>query len=159
MTTHSANIWKHFHTCLGCAEQLVSWKFAICARCESKYGHSVLEWPEWLRDLWNNEQRERRSDDRYDEHNAISIEYAENCLDFVSDGISFPISNKNNERYLNLVIVEEIFKSLPEKERTILALHTSGYTQENMAELLGCSRTSIGENFRKGLRLLEVLNL
>ena len=49
-----------YHKCLGCAENMVTWQFAICTECEKKYGHSALEWEPWLRDLWNMEQRERR---------------------------------------------------------------------------------------------------
>lgn len=49
-----------YHKCLGCAENTVTWQFAICTECEKKYGRSALEWAPWLRELWNMEQRERR---------------------------------------------------------------------------------------------------
>ena len=47
------------HTCLVCGKA-ITYRFAICASCESTYGRSPLKWPEWLRFLWNDIQRERR---------------------------------------------------------------------------------------------------
>ena len=49
-----------FHVCLGCNETRITWQFAICTDCEEKYGRSALDWPDWLRESWNMEQRERR---------------------------------------------------------------------------------------------------
>ena len=51
------------HTCLGegCGKR-ITWSFALCSDCEKKYGHSAYDWPDWLRFLWQDEQRERRRD-------------------------------------------------------------------------------------------------
>lgn len=49
------------HKCLGeGCQKMITYRFAICASCEKIYGSKPLEWPEWLRYLWNEEQRERR---------------------------------------------------------------------------------------------------
>lgn len=54
-----------FHQCLGedCGKW-ITWRFAICANCEQKYGRSAKGWPDWLRFLWNDTQRERRRNKR-----------------------------------------------------------------------------------------------
>lgn len=40
--------------------------------CESEYGRSPLAWPDWLRFLWNDIQRERRREKRIME-NEITL--------------------------------------------------------------------------------------
>lgn len=47
------------HKCLTCS-RWITYRFAICSTCEEKYGKSAKDWPEWLRFLWNDTQRERR---------------------------------------------------------------------------------------------------
>ncbi len=54
-----------FHQCLG--EDCTKWityRFAICANCEERYGKSARNWPSWLRFLWNDTQRNRRRNKR-----------------------------------------------------------------------------------------------
>ena len=54
-----------FHQCLG--EDCTKWityRFAICAKCEERYGKSARKWPKWLRFLWNDIQRNRRRNKR-----------------------------------------------------------------------------------------------
>ncbi|MCK4819895.1 hypothetical protein KA005_29285 [bacterium] len=54
-----------FHQCLG--EDCTKWityRFAICAKCEERYGKSARNWPSWLRFLWNDIQRNRRRNKR-----------------------------------------------------------------------------------------------
>lgn len=54
-----------FHQCLG--EDCTKWityRFAICAKCEERYGKSARNWPDWLRFLWNDIQRNRRRNKR-----------------------------------------------------------------------------------------------
>lgn len=54
-----------FHQCLG--EDCTKWityRFAICANCEKRYGRSARNWPDWLRFLWNDIQRNRRRNKR-----------------------------------------------------------------------------------------------
>jgi hypothetical protein len=45
----------------GCGKR-ITWRFAICANCEKTYGNSALGWPNWLRFLWQDEQKNRRRD-------------------------------------------------------------------------------------------------
>lgn len=54
-------------TCLSCGKA-VTYRFALCARCEATYGKSALNWPAWLRYLWNDTQRERRQHIRTNLH-------------------------------------------------------------------------------------------
>lgn len=49
------------HKCLAC-QRPITWNFAICSKCETKYGKSAKHWPDWLRFLWNDTQRTRRRD-------------------------------------------------------------------------------------------------
>jgi len=49
------------HRCLNCGKP-ITWTFAICSTCEQKHGNSSRDWPEWLRYLWAQTQRERRQD-------------------------------------------------------------------------------------------------
>ena len=51
------------HCCLAC-QKIITYRFALCTMCEEKHGSSALQWPEWLRFLWNDTQRERRRDQR-----------------------------------------------------------------------------------------------
>ncbi len=57
------------HRCLGenCS-QPITWTFAICAKCEKKYGNSTYDWPEWLREKWAWEQRDRRRHKKIMQH-------------------------------------------------------------------------------------------
>jgi len=48
------------HKCLNCNKP-ITWTFAICSDCEKKFGNSSRDWPAWLRYLWAQTQRERRS--------------------------------------------------------------------------------------------------
>jgi len=50
-----------YHKCLNCGKP-ITWTFAICSNCEKKFGNSSKEWPDWLRFLWAQTQRERRQD-------------------------------------------------------------------------------------------------
>lgn len=50
------------HRCLAGCGRAITYQFAICSDCEQIYGRSSLEWPYWLRWLWNDIQRERRRD-------------------------------------------------------------------------------------------------
>lgn len=45
--------------CVVC-RRIISYRFAICAACESEYGSVARNWPLWLRYLWASEQSERR---------------------------------------------------------------------------------------------------
>jgi len=48
------------HIChAGCGRK-ITFAFALCAECEKTYSPSALEWPEWLRYLWSETQKERR---------------------------------------------------------------------------------------------------
>ena len=64
-----------FHQCLGedCG-QWITYRFAICATCEQEYGRSAKNWPDWLRFLWNDTQRERR---RHKKINTNEITFAD----------------------------------------------------------------------------------
>lgn len=50
------------HKCLAGCGKSITWRFAICSECEQEYGSKPEEWPEWLRFLWNDIQRERRQE-------------------------------------------------------------------------------------------------
>lgn len=51
------------HTCVACGKP-ISWSFAICSQCEKIYGHSMYQWPDWLRFYWCDEQRLRRQNNK-----------------------------------------------------------------------------------------------
>jgi len=52
------------HRCLAGCGKTITWQFAICTSCEQKYGSGPKVWPEWLRFLWRDTQRERRQNQR-----------------------------------------------------------------------------------------------
>ncbi len=54
-----------YHKCLGedCG-RWITYRFAICAECEKRYGNRAVGWPDWLRFLWNDIQRDRRRNKR-----------------------------------------------------------------------------------------------
>ena len=53
------------HTCMAGCGKRITWRFAICAKCEDVYGRSARQWPEWLRFLWQDEQRQRRKNKKF----------------------------------------------------------------------------------------------
>ncbi len=55
---------KGSHLCLAGCGKPITWRFAICAECEKKYGRSPNQWPQWLAFLWRDEQRQRRQHNR-----------------------------------------------------------------------------------------------
>jgi len=60
------------HTCTAGCGKIITYRFAICADCESIYGRSALEWPPWLRERWNMIQRERRQERRIAHYECFS---------------------------------------------------------------------------------------
>lgn len=65
------------HTCLTCS-QWITYRFAICSKCEKIYGRSAKEWPEWLRFLWNDTQKERRRNKKIRQHEITFSELEDN---------------------------------------------------------------------------------
>lgn len=47
------------HKCLNCGKP-ITYRFAICSDCEKIFGNRAVDWPDWLRFMWNDIQRERR---------------------------------------------------------------------------------------------------
>lgn len=66
-----------YHKCISCSNW-ITYRFAICAECEQKYGRSAKEWPDWLRFLWNDIQKERRRTKRIREHEITFSELEDN---------------------------------------------------------------------------------
>jgi hypothetical protein len=50
------------HKCLAGCGRVITWQFAICTNCEKMYGSSPYDWPDWLRYLWQDTQKERRKE-------------------------------------------------------------------------------------------------
>lgn len=48
------------HRCVVCGKA-ISWNFALCSDDEVIYGSKATEWPDWLRFLWADTLKERRS--------------------------------------------------------------------------------------------------
>lgn len=55
------------HPCIACGKW-ITYRFAICTDCETLYGNKARFWPDWLRFLWNDIQRERRANTRNNTH-------------------------------------------------------------------------------------------
>lgn len=62
---------------------------------------------------------------------------------------SFMISNRNNRRYENLMVLEDILDDLPETERAILAMVSAGYTTQEIGKVLGVTRQAISYKIDK----------
>jgi hypothetical protein len=57
------------HRCLGeGCNQIITYRFAICAKCEKRYGRAARGWPPWLRYLWNEIQKSRRKEKKIRAH-------------------------------------------------------------------------------------------
>lgn len=54
----------YYHLCLGSTltncGKFITWNFALCTSCEEQFGRRAHEWPDWLRFLWQEEQKSRR---------------------------------------------------------------------------------------------------
>jgi hypothetical protein len=68
------------HKCLTCS-QWITYRFAICSKCEKTYGKSARKWPEWLRFLWNDTQRERRRNKKVRQHEITFSELEDSTDD------------------------------------------------------------------------------
>lgn len=61
------------HKCLNC-QKPITWRFAICTDCEQEFGSKATEWPDWLRELWNDIQRERRRNKKVRQHEISMVD-------------------------------------------------------------------------------------
>ena len=62
------------HRCIAGCGKVITWSFALCSECEQIYGNSPYNWPDWLRYLWQDIQRERRRVKRQAE-NEINYDF------------------------------------------------------------------------------------
>ena len=53
------------------------------------------------------------------------------------------------------IILQDLIDQLPAKNRAVLGLLTASYTQQEAANLLGISRTSVGNIFRRTISILR----
>lgn len=67
-----------YHKCLGenCGKW-ITYRFAICVDCEQTYGNKATGWPDWLRFLWNDIQRDRRRNKRIMKHEVTFVDLEE----------------------------------------------------------------------------------
>jgi hypothetical protein len=72
------------HKCLNC-EKPITWKFAICSDCEKIYGNTSTQWPDWLRYLWSQTQRERRREKNKRQH-EVPIDLSGETYEDIYDG-------------------------------------------------------------------------
>jgi hypothetical protein len=56
------------HKCLAGCGKTITWQFAICAECEKIHTSSPYNWPDWLRYLWKQTQKERRQTKKIHTH-------------------------------------------------------------------------------------------
>lgn len=70
------------HKCIACNKKRITYRFAICTECEKIYGNRARDWPDWLRFLWNDIQRQRRRERNEDTHEIplTSIESEESYV-------------------------------------------------------------------------------
>ena len=67
-----------YHKCLGeNCRKWITYRFAICADCEQTYGNKATGWPDWLRFLWNDIQRDRRRNKRIMKHEVTFVDLEE----------------------------------------------------------------------------------
>ncbi len=78
------------HKCLAGCGRIITWQFALCRSCEKRYGSSPLNWPDWLRFLWRDVQRERRQTVRVLEHEVP--------FGVMIDNVT-PTSGRKNQRH------------------------------------------------------------
>lgn len=72
------------HKCLTGCGQSITWSFAICSKCEKIYGNSPYGWPNWLRYLWQETQRQRRRDTKI-KNNEVTMAELEEDFDMLED--------------------------------------------------------------------------
>lgn len=81
------------------------------------------------------------------------VEYIKRIL--VHDGLSQFVSNENPRRFENVLIMANALASLHPWQRSIIEMWSLGYTQEDIAEHFGSSRTTVGYRIREGIELLR----
>ena len=130
-----------YHECLSC-RKIITYRFAICAECEETYGHSALEWPAWLRYAWNDEQKHRRKETKDAKNEVLFTDL-------------YPPIEKQQMKYddedtiLDMITINEHIQRQPEEIQLTLGLRSMGYTQGELAEIMGVSRTTIGTKLKR----------
>jgi DNA-directed RNA polymerase specialized sigma subunit len=61
----------------------------------------------------------------------------------------------NEDETLLLILIKDYINELPPRRKAIISLIASGYTQEETANILGISRTSVGDIYRDTIRTMQ----
>ncbi len=67
----------------------------------------------------------------------------------------YPTYEENEDDILSLLILQDVFPTLPEKEKVVLGLRLQGFTQGAISRLLNISRTSIGSLEKKAVQTIS----
>lgn len=158
--------------CLNC-KKYITWSFAICSDCEKLFGRSALGWPEWLRWMWNDRQRERRRTKKLKQHEVCftdlkiyptvlqrgdaSIWHRAKVEDYAGAGWKGKEyrwheapARGDDTPLLESLDIQYFFQGIKcERMREILKLKAEGYTQAEIANSIGKSRTLVGNELTK----------
>lgn len=67
----------------------------------------------------------------------------------------YPTYEENEDDILSLLMLRDIFPTLPKKEKVVLGLRLQGFTQGAISRLLNISRTSIGSLEKKAVQTIS----
>jgi DNA-directed RNA polymerase specialized sigma subunit len=71
----------------------------------------------------------------------------------------FPVHEDDEDAILNMIVVKQLFPTLPSKQKVVLGLRLLGYTQVMISRLMNISRTSIGSLEKTAIHTLRKLIL
>ncbi len=68
----------------------------------------------------------------------------------------YPVYETNEDDVLNMIVLQDIFPSLPSNQQVVVGLRLQGFTQGAISRLLNISRTSIGSLEKQAVSLLSL---
>ncbi len=68
----------------------------------------------------------------------------------------YPVYETNEDDVLNMIVLQDIFPSLPDNQQVVIGLRLQGFTQGAISHLLNISRTSIGSLEKQAILLLSL---
>ena len=150
----------------------IEWNQRLCGRCLSKYGTKSEAWPEWLRQWTSGMQSEIDRSRRRRELSLSGKDYPRQTrLDYDvgtsrartalrlgrdANGNGSSVVMPGLETYdstesgmIMNETVAEIQERLTAKQKSALELSNMGYTQEQIAQELGCSQQAVSDRLRR----------
>ncbi len=68
----------------------------------------------------------------------------------------YPVYETDEDDVLNMIVLHDIFPTLPDNQQVVIGLRLQGFTQGAISRLLNISRTSIGSLEKQAVAFLSL---